>query len=301
MNRRSALRTLAAAGCAALASSALRAAEPQLRAIASTGERIPAIGLGTWITFDVGPGEARHARGEILRAFREAGGRLVDSSPMYGDAEATLGAEYARIGREPALFAATKVWTVGELPGRRQIEKSRTLWGVARFDLLQVHNLLDWQTHLATLKAMKAEGRVRYIGITTSHGRRHDLVEDLLRKERLDFVQVTYSLADREVESRLLGLAMDRGTAVIANRPFDGGAMFQRVRGKALPAWSREIACTTWAAAFLKFIVSHGAVTCAIPATSQLAHLRENMAALAGPLPDASLRRRMAADFDRLG
>ena len=301
MNRRSALRTLAAAGCAAaLAPHALRAAEPQLRAIASSGERIPSIGLGTWLTFDVGPGEARQARGEILRAFLQAGGRLVDSSPMYGDAEATIGAEYARIGREGAIFAATKVWTVGELAGRRQIEKSRSLWGVARFDLLQVHNLLDWQTQLATLKAMKAEGRVRYIGITTSHGRRHDLVEDLLRRERLDFVQVTYSLADREVESRLLGLAMDRGTAVVANRPFDGGAMFQRVRGKPLPGWSREIGCATWAAAFLKFIVSHGALTCAIPATSQLAHLRENMAALGGPLPDAALRRRMAADFERL-
>jgi aryl-alcohol dehydrogenase-like predicted oxidoreductase len=297
VDRRTALRTVIAAG---LASSlpGLDARAAIARPVPSSGETLPVIGLGTWITFDVGAGEARSARGEILRAFLAAGGRLVDSSPMYGEAEETIGAEYARIGRPAGLFSATKVWTVGDLPGRRQVERSRSLWGVPRFDLLQVHNLLDWKTHLATLREMKAQGRVRYIGVTTSHGRRHDLVEELLRRERLDFVQFTYSLADREAESRLLGLARDRGAAVIVNRPFDGGAMFARVRGKPLPGWGREIGCTTWAAAFLKFIVSHPAVTCAIPATSQLAHLRENMAALSGPVPDEGLRRRIAADFD---
>jgi diketogulonate reductase-like aldo/keto reductase len=219
---------------------------------------------------------------------------------MYGGSEEVIGAEYARIGRPAALFSATKVWTVGGLAGRRQMEKSRALWSLPRFDLLQVHNLLDWETHLATLKAWKAEGRVRYIGVTTSHGRRHDLAEEILRRERLDFVQFTYSLADKDAEARLLPLAADRGAAVIVNRPFDGGALFGAVRGKALPGWAGEAGCRTWAEVFLKWIASHPAVTCAIPATSQVAHLHENMGALSGPLPDATLRRRIAADFERL-
>ena len=300
MDRRSVIRSLAA-GVAATCLPRIAAAAETTRPIPSTGERLPVVGLGTWITFDVaGDAPAMRARGEVLRAFLARGGRLVDSSPMYGGSEEVIGAEYARIGRPAGLFSATKVWTVGAAAGRRQMEKSRSLWNLPRLDLLQVHNFLDWETHLETLKAWKAEGRVRYVGVTTSHGRRHDLAEEILRRERVDFMQVTYSLADRSVEPRLLPLAAERGAAVIINRPFDGGALFSRVKGKALPGWAAEAGCRTWAEVFLKWIVSHPAVTCAIPATSQVAHLQENMGALAGPLPDAALRRRIAADYDRL-
>lgn len=297
MDRRGALRAIAGAGIAAALP---LAAAPLERTVPSSGERIPAIGLGTWITFDVAPGSERHARGEVLRAFFAAGGGLVDSSPMYGESESLIGEEYARIGRPAGLFAATKVWTVGGLAGRRQIESSRRLWGVPRFDLLQVHNMLDWESHLATLKEMKARGRVRYIGVTTSHGRRHDLLEAIMNREPLDFVQFTYNLADRGAEERLLPLAADRGLAVIINRPFDGGSLFGAKTRKPLPGWANEIACASWAEAFLKFIVAQPAVTCAIPATSRVAHLRENMRALAGPLPDNALRRRILGDYARL-
>jgi len=298
MDRRSLLKAAAAlAGLPALGAAAAEA--PLTRAVPSSGERIPVIGLGTWITFDVTDAPGREARSAILRAFFESGGRLVDSSPMYGASEEAIGVGLDRIGRPAPLFAATKVWTVGGVAGRRQMERSRALWKVPRFDLMQVHNFLDWETHLPTLKAMKAEGRLRYVGVTTSHGRRHDLGEELLRRERLDFFQVTYNLADREAEQRLLPLAAERGTAVLINRPFDGGAQFTRVKGKPLPGWAAEIGAATWAAAFLKWIAAHPAVTVAIPATSQLPHLRENMAALAGPLPDAALRKRIAADFER--
>jgi len=300
MDRRTLLKATAGALACIPAVRSLAAAEPALlRSVPSSGERLPAVGLGTWLTFDVTDAPGREARAAILRAFFESGGRLVDSSPMYGSSEETIGAALDRIGRPPALFAATKVWTVGGLTGRRQMERSRTLWKVPRFDLMQVHNYLDWEAHLPTLKAMKTEGRLRYVGVTTSHGRRHDLGEDLLKRERLDFFQVTYNLADHEADERLLPLAAERGTAVIVNRPFDGGAQFARVKAKPLPAWAAEIGATSWAAVFLKWIVAHPAVTVAIPATSRLGHLRENMAALAGPLPDAALRKRIAAEFDR--
>jgi len=264
--------------------------------VAASGEKLPVVGLGTWITFDVTDAAARRKRGELLRAFFAAGGRMVDSSPMYGASEATIGTELAKgIPRE--LFAATKVWTVGQLAGRRQIEQSRRLWTLPRFDLLLVHNMLDWEVHLPTLKQMKAEGKVRYIGITTSHGRRHDLVEKILGEEKLDFLQITYNLNDPQVDQRILPLAADRGVAVVINRPFDGGELFGAKTAKPLPGWAREIGCQSWAEAFLKWVVSHPAVACAIPATSKIAHLQENMRALAGPLPDNTMRRRIAADY----
>jgi aryl-alcohol dehydrogenase-like predicted oxidoreductase len=290
----------AAAACAGPLLRAQPAASIHARPVPSSGERVPVVGLGTWITFDVGAGDSpeRRARGDILRAFLDAGGTLVDSSPMYGSSEAVIGAELRRGGAR-RLFSATKVWTVGALPGRRQMAKSRELWGVERLDLMQVHNLLDWEAHWPVLREMKAAGRVRYIGMTTSHGRRHDDLEEILRRERLDFVQLTYNLADREVESRLLPLAADRGAAVIVNRPFDGGALFGPKTAKPPPAWAAELGCRSWAEAFLKWIVAHPAVTCAIPATSKLAHLQENVRALAGPLPDAALRRRIAEDYAR--
>jgi len=296
VDRRDALRALTASGLGLALP--LRAARLE-RVVHSTGEALPPVGLGTWITFDVGPGAERRARGEVLRAFFESGGRLVDSSPMYGEAEALVGEEYARIGKPPALFSATKVWTVGGLAGRRQMEKSRALWALPKLDLMQVHNMLDWEVHLPTLTEMKAQGRVRYIGVTTSHGRRHDLLERIMRREPVDFVQFTYSVADREAEQRLLPLAAERRIAVIVNRPFDGGNLFGAKTRKPLPGWAKEIDCASWAEAFLKFIVSQPAVTCAIPATTQVAHLRENMRAISGPLPDAALRRRIAEDYAR--
>jgi diketogulonate reductase-like aldo/keto reductase len=181
-----------------------------------------------------------------------------------------------------------------------QMNASQRLWGVARFDLMQVHNLLDWETHLETLLAWKAEGRIRYIGVTTSHGRRHETLEEVMRTQPLDFVQFTYNLADREAEQRLLPLAAERGIAVIANRPFQGGALFDRVRDRPLPAWAADFDCVNYAQFFLKFIVSHPAVTCAIPATSKVEHMRENMGAAVGRLPDAQTRAHMHAYFDAL-
>ena len=301
MDRRRALGFLAAACAAGAAPARAQAPGIHARAVAASGEKIPVVGLGTWITFDVGAADSprRRARGAILQAFFASGGRLVDSSPMYGSSEEVIGAELARSPAAP-LFAATKVWTVGGLAGRSQMEHSRGLWRLPRFDLMQVHNLLDWETHWPTLKAWKSEGRLRHIGMTTSHGRRHDDLERLLRSERLDFVQVTYNLNDREAERVLLPLAAERGAAVIVNRPFDGGNLFGAKTAKPLPGWAAEIGCRSWAEAFLKWIAAHPAVTCAIPATSQLAHLQENMRALSGPLPDDRLRRRIADDYARM-
>jgi diketogulonate reductase-like aldo/keto reductase len=301
MDRRELLRFLAAAGaCATLRAHAEKPVHLS-RQIPSTGEWLPSVGLGTWLTFDVGDADSppRRARGDILRAFLSAGGALVDSSPMYGSSEAVVGAELARTPGTRA-FAATKVWTVGALAGRRQMQSSLKLWRLPRVDLMQVHNLLDWETHWPTLKAWKSEGLARYIGMTTSHGRRHDDLETLLKRERMDFVQFTYNLADRQVEKVLLPLAAERGTAVIINRPFDGGELFGAKTAKPLPGWAAELQCGSWAEAFLKWVVSHPAVTCAIPATSQLPHLKENVRVLQGPLPDEALRRRIAEDYAKL-
>ena len=297
MDRRQALGFLAGAGGALVLPHAAAQAPATARAIPATSEKLPAVGLGTWITFDVTSAADRAVRGEVMRAFFEGGGRLVDSSPMYGASEETIGAALPANGK--AMFSATKVWTVGALAGRRQIESSYRLWKVQRFDLLQVHNFLDYEAHLATLRRLKSEGRVRYIGVTTSHGRRHDLAEKIMREEPIDFIQFTYNLTDREAEQRLLPMAADKRIAVIINRPFDGGNQFGTKTAKALPGWAKDIDCASWAEAFLKWIVAHPAVTCAIPATSKVAHVRENVRAMAGPLPDAALRRRIAADYAR--
>jgi diketogulonate reductase-like aldo/keto reductase len=271
------------------------------RPIPSSGERIPVIGMGTWQTFDVGRSSSERARlRSVLQTFFARGGRLIDSSPMYGRSELVVGDLLAQLNPHPPLFSATKVWTPGKRLGVMQMEASRELWRVARFDLLQVHNLLDWEGHLETLKEWKSNGRVRYIGVTTSHGRRHEELERIMLREPLDFVQFTYNLADRSAENRLLPLARERKMAVILNRPLDGGNLFERVRGKALPAWAHEFDCTTWSQFFLKFVVSHPAVTCAIPATSQVAHMAENMGAAAGRLPDMPMRARMANHFATL-
>jgi diketogulonate reductase-like aldo/keto reductase len=297
--RRELLRKLVALGAAAMTPGAAWAnTELLTRAIPVSGQQLPVIGLGSWLTFAVGddPTERANCR-EIMQAFFDAGGELIDSSPMYMSAEEVIGAVLPEVKGRDALFAATKVWILGRELGIRQMERSRELWGIKRFDLMQVHNLLNWETHLETLKAWKAEGRIRYLGITTSHGRRHDEMEAIMRREPLDFVQFTYNLADREAETRLLPLAQERGIAVIANRPFQRGGLFERVGATPLPAWAAEFGATNWAQYFLKFIVSHPAVTCAIPATSQVGHLRENMAVLRGPVPDAPMRKRMLDHF----
>ncbi len=276
------------------------AAAVATKPIPATGEPIPVVGLGSWITFNVGNDPvARDACAGVMQAFFAAGGRMIDSSPMYGSSQATIGHGLARLGGKAPVFAADKVWIAsarGDSPGPAQIEASRRLWGVPRFDLLQVHNLLDWEAHLPMLLAMKAAGHVRYVGITTSEGRRHREIEALLRSQPLDFVQLTYNPLDREAEQRLLPLAAERRIAVIANRPFREGALLQALQRHPLPAWAAsELGCDGWAQFTLKFIVSHPAVTCAIPATTRVAHVRQNLGAARGPMPDAAQRRRMAA------
>ena len=264
------------------------------RPIPSTGERLPVIGMGSWLTFDVGDDAAERAvRVEVLRNFFELGGALIDSSPMYGSSQEVIGYCLSQLDKPRQLFAATKVWTPGRWIGIQQMEASRRKWGVARFDLMQIHNLLDWDAHIGTLKEMKRDGKLRYIGITTSHGRRHDEFARVMQREPLDFVQFTYNIGNRDAEQRLLPLAQERGMAVIVNRPFDGGGLFRRVRGKPLPPWAADIDCANWAQFLLKFAVSHPAVTCAIPATSKVEHMRENMGAAIGNLPDAAMRARM--------
>jgi diketogulonate reductase-like aldo/keto reductase len=280
---------------------ALAQTTPITKPIPSSGERLPVIGLGTWITFNVGDDlELRDECAAVMRAFFAAGGRLIDSSPMYGSSQAVIGSGLTKLGRPGALFSADKVWTSSSSRGLEQIEQSRRYWSVPRFDLLQVHNLLAWEDHLPALLDMKAKGRVRYVGITTSEGRRHDEVQKIMASQPLDFVQITYNVLDREVEQRILPLAQERGIAVIVNRPFREGALIRSVERHPLPSWATEIGAVNWAQFILKFIVSHPAVTCAIPATSQVAHVKENMGAASGPLPDAAMRRRMAAYVEAL-
>ena len=295
-NCRAILAGLVALGAASIGRSTVAAAAgPRLtRPLPTIGEQLPVIGMGSWITFDVGDDAAARAqRVEVLRAFFDAGGALVDCSPMYLSAQEVIGHCLARLPDTSALFAATKVWTMTRALGIQQMEASRRLWGVERFDLMQVHNLLDWETHLPTLIEWKAQGRVRYIGVTTSHGRRRDELERIMAGQPIDFVQFTYNMADREAEQRLLPLAAERGLAVIINRPLRRGALFEMVGNSPLPDWAGEIDCANWAQFFLKFIVSHPAVTCAIPATSRVDHMRENMGAAYGRLPDAEMRKRM--------
>jgi diketogulonate reductase-like aldo/keto reductase len=269
---------------------------PLMRTIPSSGEAIPAVGLGTWITFNVGDDPVlRDECADVIAAFFAAGGRMIDSSPMYGSSQAVTGYGLEKLGRPEALFSAEKVWTSSATDGPAQIERSQRLWMVPRFDLVQVHNLVAWEAHLETLFAMKADGRIRYVGITTSEGRRHDLFEEIMRNHPLDFVQLTYNVVDREAEARLLPLAAERGMAVIVNRPFRQGELTRRLEGEPLPAWTAEIGAATWAQLILKFILAHPAVSVAIPATTRVDHVRENVAAAAGSLPDNAMRERMAA------
>jgi diketogulonate reductase-like aldo/keto reductase len=280
------------ASCAAWAGSAILT-----RPIPSTGATIPVVGLGTWQTFDVGPGSAERAPlAEVLAAFVELGGQLVDSSPMYGRSEEVVGDLAAQLGLRAKLFIATKVWTSGRMAGIRQMEESMRKLRVTRIDLMQVHNLVDVDTHLDTLQGWKRDGSVRYVGVTHYTAGSHEAVARLVASRPVDFVQINYSVGEREAERRLLPLAQARGAAVIANRPFAGGDLFRRLRSRPLPAWAAEIDCDSWAQVLLKFVVSHPAITCAIPATSQAAHLRDNMKAAHGRLPDGKLRARIVAE-----
>lgn len=272
-----------------------------LKAIPASGEEIPAIGMGTWQTFMVEDREEELAPlREVLRAFVEAGGRVVDSSPMYGRAEEVAGGLAADLGVLDDLWVATKVWTEGRDDGIAQMEQSLSELRRSNIELMQVHNLVDVEVHLDTLAEWKAQGRFRYIGITNTSAQRYPRVEALLDDERLDFVQTNYSIAERQSAERILPAAMERGIAVMVARPFAGGNLFPRVRDRPLPEWAAEFDCTAWSQFFLKYIVSHSAVTCAIPATSNPGHLRENMGACRGRLPDESMRRRMEAVIDAL-
>jgi diketogulonate reductase-like aldo/keto reductase len=277
-------------GAAALPLAA-RAAEPLLRrAIPSTGERVPAVGLGTWLTFHVALGNsaAMAQRRAVLERFFAGGGRVIDSSPMYAQAEAVLGELLPR--PEPRLFSATKVWTALGPYGPTQMRRSLALWKLPRVDLMQVHNLLSWRLHLPTLREWKAQGLTRYIGITTSHGRDHDLVREILQTEPgIDVLQITYSPADRSAEP-LLELASSKNIAVIINRPFDGGDLLARLANVPLPAVAADLGCRHWATLVLKWELAHPAVTVAIPATTNHEHVDQNLAALRGPLPDARQR-----------
>jgi aryl-alcohol dehydrogenase-like predicted oxidoreductase len=303
MNRRATLCALGAlaAGLAAVRPTGGQAMRFEARPIPRTGERIPAVGLGTWQSFDVPrDGPDRAAAKEALRTLAEHGGKVVDSSPMYGAAEEAVGTFAAELGLAGRLFVATKVWTTGREAGMRQMETSFGKLRVERLDLMQVHNLVDADTHLATLAAWKKAGRVRYAGVTHYHASAFPALEAALRKHRLEFVQFNYSLAEREAERRMLEAARGEGAAVIVNRPFAEGALFSRVRGKPLPAWARDIDCESWAQVFLKFILGHPAVTCVIPGTRNPKHVADNLGAARGRLPDAALRRRIAAEFDAL-
>jgi diketogulonate reductase-like aldo/keto reductase len=303
LDRRQTLRLLATAGAVTFvgrAAAAQEAGAVLTKPIPSSGEAIPVIGLGSWRTFNVG--DDRAARGEcveVMRRFFAHGGRLIDSSPMYGSAQEVIGEGLTRLGRPAQLFSAEKVWT-SAAGGPAQIEATRRLWGVARFDLLQVHNLQDWDRHLPHLFEMRAAGRLRYVGVTTSHGRRTAETERIVATQPIDFVQVTYNVRERELESGLLPLAAERGVAVLANRPFAEGALIDELARHPLPSWAGEIDCANWPQLLLKFVVSHPAVTRAIPATSQPAHLDENMGAARGRLPDEAMRRRIVAHVESL-
>jgi aryl-alcohol dehydrogenase-like predicted oxidoreductase len=264
------------------------------RAIPSSGEKVPVIGLGTWRTFDVDlTSDNRRQLGDVLSLCMKLSGRVIDTSPMYGRAEEVIGELTAALGIREKPFLATKVWTRGQENGIRSMERSMVRLRTKQIDLMQVHNLVDVDTHLATLRQWKEQGRIRYIGITHYESGAFDEVEKIMRSEKLDFVQINYSIMEREAEERVLPLAQERGIAVIVNRPFGGGDLFNRVRSKSLPEWSTEFDCRSWAQFFLKWIIANPAVTCAIPATGKARHLEDNMQGGIGRLPDAKMRQRM--------
>ena len=274
-----------------------RSAAMITRKIPSSGELIPAIGLGSWITFNVGDSENELApMRNVLGAFVDAGGKVIDSSPMYGRSEKVIGKLAAELNVTDKLWFATKVWTTGESSGKTQIENSREYfkkWPV----LLQVHNLQDLKTHLRTLRALKEEGKLKYIGVTHYLDSEHETLANVVKAEKLDFIQVNFSIRSRSAENYLLPLAAERGVGVIINKPFESGALFPAINNVSLPTWSKEWGISSWSAFFLKYIISNTNITCTIPATSQVSHLQENMAACFGPVPDEATRKKMVEYF----
>jgi len=279
-----------------LTSAGVVAMEPGVikKTIPSSGELLSVIGLGTSRTFEVDSSNAAQSPlVAVMQAFFDKGGQLIDSSPMYGSAEAVTGSLLQTVTNKSGLFTATKVWTNGKNEGISQMQQSMQRLGVDQIDLMQIHNLRDWRTHIDTLQDWKAQGKIRYLGITTSHGRYHAELETILQQRPLDFVQFSYNIEDRSVEQRLLPLARERGIATLINRPYQRGSLFRQVKGKPLPSWAADIDCASWGQFFLKFIASHPAVTCIIPATSKLKHMVDNMAAGYGRLPEEPARQRM--------
>jgi len=298
ITRRHAVRIICGAAAAPLLPLPMNAAdspnEIRMRVIPATGEKIPVVGLGTWQVFDVGdlPNE-RGPLKEVLRRFVQLGGKVIDSSPMYGRAEAVIGDLADELHLQEKLFFATKVWTTGKEAGIESMERSLQRFRVSRLDLMQVHNLVDLDTQLATMRAWKEQGRIRYLGITHYVDSAFPEVEKIVRREKLDFLQINYSISDRAAEERLLPLARERGVATLINRPFASGDLFSRLRAKPLPEWAAEFDCKSWAQFLLKWILGNEAVACAIPATGNVKHLEDNMAAGIGRLPDAKMRARM--------
>lgn len=271
------------------------------RPIPSSGETLPVVGIGTYDTFNVGPkAPERTELKQVLQEFAALGGTVIDSSPMYGEAERVVGDLTSELGNRNNYFFATKVWTRGRDAGIRQMDQSLKLMRTARMDLMQIHNLLDLDTHTHTLKAWKTSGKIRYMGITHYHAGAHADLEKFVKTNTYDTVQFNYSMTEREAETRLLPACQDAGVAVIVNRPFAQANLFGRVKGKPLPAWAAEFDCHSWAQFFLKYLLGHPAVTCVIPGTRRVAHLKDNMQAGTGRLPDAAMRRRMIAYFDAL-
>lgn len=270
------------------------------RPIPSSGEKLPVIGCGTWQTFDVGAAAAERAPlTDVLHVLFASGGSVIDSSPMYGRSEAVVGELLTQLNAHDQAFVATKVWTRGRETGIRQMQESMRLLQDSRIELMQIHNLVDWRTHLQTLRGWKAEGRIRYLGITHYTESAYDELEAIMRSEQLDFVQLNYSLTDRQAERKLLPIAADRGIAVLVNQPFGGGGLVRQLAKVPLPAWANEIGCETWAQILLKYVISHPAVTCAIPGTSRPQHMLENCRAGMGVLPDEAMRKQMAAFWDK--
>jgi diketogulonate reductase-like aldo/keto reductase len=298
MTRREAARVIGASAAGLFLPITTRATSESLtmltRTVPSSGEKLPVIGVGTWRTFDVDlTTDNRKQLGEVLSLFVKLGGRVIDSSPMYGRAEEVIGDLVQTLNIRDKVFLATKVWTRGKENGIKSMERSMALLRTKQIDLMQVHNLLDVQTHLATLREWKEQGRIRYLGITHYEAGAFPDVEKIMRSEKLDFVQINYSLMERDAEARVLPLAQERGVAVIVNRPFGAGDLFDKVRSKPLPDWAAEFDCHSWAQFFLKWIVAHPAVTCAIPATDKPRHLEDNMQGGVGRLPDENMRRRV--------
>jgi len=298
VSRRGAVRLIGGATAAALFPLSMEAAdlpnETRTRAIPASGEKIPVIGLGTWQVFDLGDSSnQREPIKEVLRRFVQLGGKMIDSSPMYGRAETVIGDLTNELQLRDRLFLATKVWTTGKQAGIESMERSFQRLRISRLDLIQVHNLVDVDTQLATIRAWKEQGRVRYLGVTHYIDSAFPEVEKIVRREKLDFLQINYSIVDRAAEERLLPLARDHGLATLINRPFSSGDLFSRLRGKPLPDWAAEFDCKSWAQFLLKWILGNEAVTSAIPATGKVNHLEDNFAAGSGRLPDAKLRQRM--------